>query len=452
MTLRDDSDLARLTDALLSAARKAGATEADAVAVAAEALSVDVRAGALEHAERAEGVEIGLRVLIGGRQACVSASDRSTRTIEEMAQRAVAMAREAPVDDAVGLAAPDQLADLRDGAGLELEDGRPAPEPDLLLDLALRAEAAALGVEGVRIAEAASASSMTRRLWLAGSNGFSGGYGRSSHGISTVAITGDGTAMERDWASESRVWAEDLPPPEQIGRLAGERTVARRGARKPPTGTFPILYDERVAATLIGHLLSAVNGSAVARGASWLRNDLGQPVLPAGFDLTEDPRLPRYPASRPFDGEGLATAARRIVADGVLQGWTLDLATARKLGMESTASAVRGTSAPPSPGVSNVALTPGTASRDDLIRDMGRGLVVTSMLGASINPTTGDYSRGAAGFWVENGQIAWPVNECTIAGSLREMLMRITAANDLPDWRSHRVPSLLVEGMTVAGS
>ena len=195
-----------------------------------------------------------------------------------------------------------------------------------------------------------------------------------------------------------------------------------------------------------------MNGSAVARGASWLRNDLGQPVLPAGFDLTEDPRLPRYPASRPFDGEGLATAARQIVADGVLQGWTLDLATARKLGMESTASAVRGTSAPPSPGVSNVALTPGTASRDDLIRDMGRGLVVTSMLGASINPTTGDYSRGAAGFWVENGQIAWPVNECTIAGSLREMLMRITAANDLPDWRSHRVPSLLVEGMTVAGS
>ena len=228
--------------------------------------------------------------------------------------------------------------------------------------------------------------------------------------------------------------------------------MARKGARKPPTGAFPILYDERVAATLIGHLLSAVNGSAVARGASWLRTALGEAVLPPGFDLVEDPRLPRSGASRPFDGEGLPTAARNIVADGVLGGWTLDLATGRKLGMPSTASAVRGTSAPPSPGVSNVTLTPGTVPPAALIRDMGRGLVVTSMLGASVNPTTGDYSRGAAGFWVEGGEIAFPVNECTIAGNLREMLMRITAADDLPEWRSHRVPSLMVEGMTVAGA
>ena len=452
MTRPASPDLARLTGALLAAAREAGATEADAVAVAGQSLSVEVRGGALEHAERADGVEIGLRVILGGRQACVSASERSDRTIREMAERAVAMAREAPVDDNVGLAEPAQLTRDPDGGALQLDDGAPPPEPQALLDLALRAEAAALAVDGVSMAEQASASVMHRRIWLAGTNGFSAGYGRSSHGISAVAITGEGLGMERDWASEARVWAADLPPPEEIGRRAGERTVARRGARKPPTGAFPILYDERVAATLITHLLSAVNGSAVARGSSWLRNDLGQPVLPQGFDLTEDPRLPRYPASRPFDGEGLATAPRLIVADGVLQGWTLDLATARKLGMASTANAVRGTSSPPSPGISNVALTAGAARRDDLIRGMGRGLVVTSMLGASINATTGDYSRGAAGFWVENGEIAYPVNECTIAGNLREMLMRITAANDLPEWRSLRVPSLLVEGMTVAGS
>ena len=452
MTQPAASDLSRMTDALLRAALRAGATEADAVAVSAESLSVEVRAGALEHAERADGVEIGLRVLIGGRQACVSASERSARTIDEMALRAVAMAREAPVDDNLGLAAPDQLATDRDADGLQLDDGREGGDPEALLELALRTEAAALAVDGVSMAESASASVMHRRLWMAGTNGFSGGYARSSHGISAVAITGEGTGMERDWASESRVWAEDLPTPEEIGRRAGDRTVARRGARKPPTGAFPILYDERVAATLIGHLLSAVNGTAVARGASWLRNDMGQPVLPPGMDLVEDPRLPRFPASRPFDGEGLPTAARSIVIDGVLQGWTLDLATARKLGLRSTASAVRGTSAPPSPGVSNVMLTPGNASRDDLVRGMGRGLIVTSMLGASINPTTGDYSRGAAGFWVENGQIAYPVNECTIAGNLREMLMRITAADDLPDWRTQRVPSLLVEGMTVAGA
>lgn len=442
--------LADLTAALLKAARSAGAAEADAVAVSGESLSVDVRAGGLERAERADGVEIGLRVLIGGRQACVSASDLSARTIDEMAARAVAMAREAPVDDNLGLAAPDQLC--ADAPRLELDDPAPLPEPDRLLDLALRAEAAALAVDGISMAESAGASAMRRQLWLAGTNGFSAGYARSSYGLSAVAITGEGTAMERDWASESRVWAADMPSPEDIGRRAGDRTVARRGARKPPTGAFPILYDERVAATLIGHLLSAANGSAVARGASWLRNDLGQPVLPPGLDVTEDPRLARYPASRPFDGEGLATQARAIVADGVLQGWTLDLATARKLGLTSTASAVRGTSSPPSPGVSNVALTPGKVSRDTLIRDMGRGLIVTSMLGASINPTTGDYSRGAAGFWVENGEITHAVNECTIAGNLREMLMRVTAADDLPDWRSHRVPSLLVEGMAVAGA
>lgn len=443
--------LADLTGALLDAARRAGATEADAVAVSGEALSVDVRAGALEHAERADGIEIGLRVLIGGRQACVSASDISARTIDEMAARAVAMAREAPVDDTLGLASAEDLA-AGDDPSLELQDSAGVPDPETLLGLALRGEAAALSVDGVSMVEAAGASAMRRQLFLAASNGFSAGYGRSSSGVSVVAITGEGTGMERDWASESRVWQADMPTPEEIGRLAGERTVARRGARKPPTGAFPILYDERVAASLIGHLLSAANGSAVARGASWLRGDLGAAVLPAGMDLTEDPRLARHPASRPFDGEGLSTRSRKIVADGVLQGWTLDLATARKLGMTSTASAVRGTSSPPAPGISNVMLTPGTASRDDLVRTMGRGLVVTSMLGASINPTTGDYSRGAAGFWVENGEIVHAVNECTIAGNLREMLMAMTAASDLPDWRTHRVPSLLVEGMTVAGA
>lgn len=452
MTRPAPQDLSHLTDALLAAARAAGATEADAVAVAGESLSVEVRGRALEQAERAEGIEIGLRVILNGRQACVSASDRSDRTIREMAERAVAMAREAPVDDNAGLADPAQLARDTDAAALELDDGAPAPAPEALLELALGAEAAALAVEGVSMVESASASVMHRRSWIAGTNGFSGGYERSSHGLSTVAITGEGLGMERDWAGESRVWAEDLPSPEEIGRRAGERAVARRGARKPPTGAFPILYDERVASTLISHLLAAVNGSAVARGSSWLRNDLGQLVLPPGFDLAENPRLPRHAASRPFDGEGLPTAPRLIVAGGVLQGWTLDLATARKLGLASTASAMRGTSSPPSPGVTNVALTAGTASPQDLIRDMGRGLVVTAMLGASINATTGDYSRGAAGFWVENGEIAFPVNECTIAGNLREMLMRITAASDLPDWRSLRVPSLLVEGMTVAGS
>ena len=444
--------LQALTQALLAAAAREGADQADAVALEASAISVDVRGGGLEHAERAEGVEIGLRVLVGGRQACVSASDHSERTIAEMALRAVTMAREAPVDDTLGLADPEQLARDTDNRRLDLTDNAPEPDPATLQDLALRAEAAALAVDSISKVESASASHSQRGIWLAASNGFSAGYGRSSYSLSAIAITGDGLAMERDWAGESRIHASDMPSPEDIGRLAGERAIGRRGAKKPPTGAFPILYDERISAGLIGHLVSAVNGTAIARGASWLRNALGEAVLPPGFDLHENPHLPRHGSSRLFDAEGLPTAPRLIVADGILQGWTLDLATGRKLGMPSTASAMRSAGSPPSPGVTNLELTAGPLSRDQMIREMGRGLVVTSMLGASINATTGDYSRGAAGFWVENGEIAYAVNECTIAGNLREMLTRITAANDLPDWRSMRVPSLLVEGMTVAGS
>lgn len=448
----DSTDSLRdLAHAMLDAARKAGADQADALAVRGQSISVDVRGGALEHAERAEGVEIGLRVLIGGRQACVSASDHSTRTIDEMAARAVAMAREAPVDDMLGLADPSQLADIRDAGTLQIaEDGDAEPAPESLQDMALRAEAAAMQ-PGISQVEAANASFSRRALWIAASNGFSGGYGRTTHAVSAVAIAGEGVGMERDYAGESRVWAADLPEPEAIGRLAAERTLARAGSRKPPTGAFPILYDRRVSASLISHLLAASNGVAIARGASWLLRALGEPVLPPDLSLVEDPHRLRFGASRPFDAEGLATRPRKIVDQGVLTGWTLDLATGRKLGMDSTASAARGMASPPMPSVSNVMLTDGTDSVQTLIADMGRGLIVTSMLGASINGTTGDYSRGAAGFWVENGEIAWPVNECTIAGNLRDMLMTLRPANDAEAWRGIQVPSLLVQGMTVAG-
>ena len=444
--------LETLTAALLQAARKAGAEAADAIAVEGMSVSVDVRAGRLEQAERAEGVEIGLRVILGRRQACVSASDTSARTLAEMAERAVAMAREAPEDPTVGLAAPEDLAHDRDPAPLDLEDPAAEPGPAALEDNALAAEAAALSVAGVTQVQSASAGYGRRRVHLAASNGFSGGYARTSRSVSAVAITGEGTAMERDWAAESRVYQSDLPDPGSVGRLAGERTVARSGARKPRTGAFPVVYDERVAAGLIGHLLAAVNGTAIVRGASWLRDALGQPVLPPGLSLIEDPRRPRISGSRPFDAEGLATRRRAIVEDGILTGWTLDLATARKLGLQSTASASRGASSPPSPASSNIALTQGEIGRDELLREMGTGLLITSMIGSSINPTTGDYSRGASGFWVENGEIAHPVNECTVAGNLREMLRTIRPANDARPWLSHVVPSLLVEGLTLAGA
>jgi PmbA protein len=257
--------------------------------------------------------------------------------------------------------------------------------------------------------------------------------------------------MERDYFGETRTYQADLPSPEDIGRIAGERTAARSGARKPPTGRFPVVYDERVASSLVGHLLSAINGSAIVRGSSWLRDAMGHDVLPAGMSLVEDPLRARIGGSRPFDAEGLPVARRALVEDGRLTGWTLDLATARRLGLNSTGNASRGTSAPPSPSVTNVALTQGTQTLDDLLSDMGTGLLVTSLIGSSINPTTGDYSRGASGFWVIHGQIAYPVNECTIAGNLREMLMTLRAANDARPHRSQVVPSLLVEGLTLAG-
>lgn len=446
------TSLADLTEALLHHARHAGADSADAIAVDGTSLSISVRGGALEQAERSEGVEIGLRVIVGQRQACVSASDIRDATLREMAERAVTMARLAPVDPTVGLAEPVQLSTLRDGDALDLCDPGADPDPAQLERMAQEAEAAALSVKGVSQVQAANAGFSRSRVHLAASNGFAGGYARTDYGLSCVAISGEGLGMERDYFGDGRNHAADLLDPARIGHIAGERSVARMGARKPKTGAYPVIFDERIAAGLIGHLLSATNGTAIARGASWARDLMGEQVLPKGLSVIEDPHRPRASASRPFDGEGLPTHKRAIVSDGVLLEWTLDLATGRKLGLPSTGSASRGTSSPPSPAVGNIALTQGSRSRDALLREMGTGLLITSMIGSSINATTGDYSRGASGFWVENGEIAFPVNECTVAGNLREMLLSIRPANDARAHLSRVVPSLLVEGLTLAGA
>lgn len=444
-------DLASLTDQMLTIATAAGADAADALAVDGTSVSIDVRRGALEKAERSEGVDIGLRVFVGQRQACVSSSDASESTLQQMAERAVAMAKEAPDDPYAGLADASDLAADRDSSALALFDATEEPDPAVLQDDAARAEAAAMAVAGVSQVQTASAGYTQRSIHLAATNGFSGGYSRSSRGMSCVAISGSGTDMQRDYDYDSRIFQADLRDADDIGRLAGERSVAMAGARKPKTGSYPVVYDERISSSLIGHLTSAINGAAIARGSSWLRDALGEQVLPKGLSLIEDPHRPRAFASRLFDAEGLATAERAIIDDGTLTGWTLDLANARKLEMASTASASRGTSAPPSPSLTNLALTQGSQSRDDLLKEMGTGLLITSMIGSTINGNTGDYSRGASGFWVENGEITYPVNECTVAGNLRDMLMRIIPANDARSHLSHVVPSLLVEGLTLAG-
>jgi len=410
-----------------------------------------VREGALEHAERSEGIDIGLRVFIGQRQACVSSSDTSADTIAQMAERAVAMAKEAPEDPNIGLADPSQLATNLDVSTLETCDPAEEPDPAILQDEAARAEAAAMSIEGVEQVQAASAGYSRSNIHLSASNGFSAGYARSGSGLSCLAISGTGTGMERDYDGDMRIFRADMRSPEEIGKLAAERAVARVGARKPQTGAFPVMFDERIASSLIGHLLQVTGGTSIARGSSWARDLLGKQVLPKGMNVIENPHRKRIPGSKLFDGEGLATSQRAIVEDGVLQGWTLDLATGRQLEMESTANAARGTSNPPSPMVTNIDVTQGDKSRDELLKDMGTGLLITSMIGSTINPNTGDYSRGASGFWVENGEITYPVNECTVAGNLKDMLLTLTPANDARSHLSRVIPSLLVEGLTLAG-
>lgn len=441
-----------ITEKLLQLAKKAGANSADVLYVDGQSVSIDVREGALEHAERSEGVDIGLRVLIGKQQACVSASNISDHTLEQMAERAVAMAKEAPIDESVGLADADQLAKSWDAERLELADASDKPAPEAMQTTACEAEAAALSVQGVTKAQGASTGWSDTNVYLATSNEFRGGYRRTSYSTTCVAIAGEGLQMERDHCGEGRSHLADLPEADTIGQLAGERAVAKFGATKPPTGSYPILFDERISSTLIGHLLSAVNGSSIIRGSSWLKDALGTHVLPKGYDLVEDPTRPRASGSKPFDGEGLTVKQRTVIDDGMLTGWTLDLATGRKLGMQSTGNASRGVGSPPSPSSGNMTLVGGVKTRADLISDMGTGLIVTGLIGSTISPTTGDYSRGANGFWVENGKIIRPVNECTIAGNLTDMLKNFTAANDGRTHLSRIIPSLLIESMTIAGA
>ncbi|MEO1312679.1 MAG: TldD/PmbA family protein [Pseudomonadota bacterium] len=444
--------LQELSGAALKAATDAGAEAADVVVAKGDGVSMEIRNGALEQAERAEGVDIGLRVLIGKRQACVSISDARPASITAMAERAVAMAREAPEDPGVGLADPDALAQAWDLAALDMVDPAEAPSAKDLAESAREAEAAALAVAGISKVDTAGADSQRTDIWLQASNGFSGGYARTGQSVVCVAISGEGLEMERDYAFDSRIHAADMMTPAEIGALAAERTLARAGAVQPKTGAFPVMYDERIASGLIGHLLSAVNGQAIARGSSWARDLMGEAVLPEALSVIEEPLRPRVQGSRPFDAEGLATQAREIVAEGVLKRWILDLATARKLGLESTANASRGPSAPPTPSVTNIRLTGPETAREALLAEMGEGLLITSLMGSSINPNTGDYSRGASGFWVRGGQIAEPVNECTVAGNLKDMLKTLRMADDARPHLSRVVPSLVVEGLTVAGA
>ena len=447
-SLLDQSALADLADRLVAAARRAGANQADAVAVRSVSLSVEVRDGAVEESQRSEGDDVGLRVLVGHKQAAVSTNDIRTDGLDTLAERAVAMARAAPDDKFAGLADPALLADAFPELDLLDPD---MPGVDVLEARARQAEAAGLGVSGVTKSGGASASAGIGGFVLVTSHGFHGATIASRQGIAMTAIAGNGTGMERDYDFTSTLHAADLENAETIGRRAGERAVKRLNPRKVATRRVPVVFDSRISGSLVGHLASASNGSSIARKTSFLRERLGEKIFASGIHIVDDPLRPRGLRSRPFDAEGIAGQKRKLVEDGVLKTWLLDCATARELGLQTTGHAQRGVSSTPSPAPSNLHLAPGDKSPEELIADIEDGFFVTDMIGMGVNLVTGDYSRGASGFWIENGKCTYPVSEVTIAGHLFEMFATLVPANDLVFRYGTNAPTIRLEGMTVAG-
>jgi PmbA protein len=447
-SLLDQTALAELAERLVGAAKRAGADAADAIAVRGISLSVEVRDGAVEESQRSEGDDLGLRVLVGHKQAVVSTNDLQGSGFDALAERAVAMARAAPDDRFAGLADPSLLA--QKFPALDLLDPD-MPTVGVLEQRAREAEAAALAVPGVSKSGGASASAGIGGTVLVTSHGFHGASIGSRHSIAMSAIAGDGTGMESDYDYTSTVHAADLDSAEQIGRSAGERTVERLNPRKVSTRRVPVVFDQRIANSLIGHLASAANGASVARKSSFLRDKLGQQIFGSGIEIVDDPLRVRGLRSRPFDAEGVATSARKLVEGGVLKTWLLDSATARELNMQTTGHANRGVSSTPSPGPTNLHLVAGEKSPDELIAEIEDGFFVTSLIGMGVNLVTGDYSRGASGFWIENGKKTFPVSEVTIAGHLSEMFKNLTPANDLVFRYGTNAPTVRMEGLTVAG-
>ena len=433
--------------ALVAAARRAGADQADAILAESASLSVQRRLGALEQLERAESLDIGLRVFVGQSQAIISSSETDPAGFARLAERAVAMARVVPADPFVGLL---EARPAPDAGPLDLLDPMEPTAEDLIARAAI-AEDAAMAVAGVTNSEGAEAGWSRLRVAIVNSHGFAGEYARSGHSISASALAGSGTGMERDYDYSSAVFLEDLEDAALIGRRAGEQAVARLNPKRPATTRIPVVYAPRVSGSLLGHLSSAINGAAVARGTSFLKDSMGKRVLAPGLRVMDDATRRRGLRSRPFDGEGTPCAALALVEDGILQSWVLDGRSARQLKLASTGHASRGTGGPPSPSASNLWLEAGHVTPRELMGDITLGLYITEMIGMGVNGVTGDYSRGAAGFMIRHGELAEPVSEITVAGKLQDMFLAMYPANDLVFKRGTDAPTLRVDGMTLAG-
>lgn len=442
-----------LLDDLLKRALAHGADAADAVMIRSDSVGASWRMGKAEDLERSESHDVGLRVIRGRKQAVVSTTDLNPAGFEELVERANAMASVSPDDAYCGLADPalhaTELADL------DLDDD-PAQDAERLIDRARAAEEAALAVDGVKQSEGGSASvgRSTMALAIRGEGArFEASYTASSHSVSCSVIAEDAEGhMERDYEFTSARHFEDLDSPEQVGRQAALNTVRRVGARKMKGGRLPVVFDPRVSSGIVGHLAQAINGGSVARGTSFLKNRMGEKIFANGIRVIDDPLRQRGLRSRSVDGEGVAVKRMNLIDDGVLQSWILDCSTARQLGLQTTGHAGRGTGGPPSPGPTNLYMEAGSRTPEDLIADIGEGFYVTELIGFGINYVTGDYSRGAAGFWIENGKISFPVFEMTVAGNLKDMFRELTPASDLTFRYGTNAPTLRIEGMTVAGA
>ena len=438
-----------LAQDLVSAALKAGADAAEAIDAEHQALSVNVRRGALEEVEREEARDLSLRVFVGRRHATVSGSDISSDGRARLVERAVAMARMAPEDPWAGLVEAEHQARGPHRA-LDLFD--PAePEPETLETLAREAEAAALDMPRIANTEGGSASA-SRSAWrLATSSGFFGEHRATGFHVGAAVIAGDDEGMESGYDGLSRRWFSDLPAPASVGREAARRAAARLGARKIASTTAPVIFENRIATALIGPFLGAISGPSVARGVSFLKDRLGERVFAAGVTLVDDPHLERGLGSSPFDDEGAVNRRTALVEDGVLTTWLHNAASARQLGMSLTGHASRGSAGPSGVGTSNLTLQPGTRDLAGLMAEAGSGLLVTSMFGPSLNANTGDWSVGCSGFWFEAGEIAYPVSEITVAGALPDIYARLVPGSDLEFRGSANSPSLLVDGLAIAG-
>jgi PmbA protein len=428
----------------------AGASAADALYVGDRSSSVQVRLKEIDSVSRSEGEEIGLRLFVGQRSATVASSDLSDEALAALVERCLAMAREAPEDRYAGLA-PEELLESGDLADIESDDGR-EPDPSELRARALAVEATALAVEGVTNSSGCGASASASTFALATSGGFSGAYRSSGHGCSASVIAGEGSTMQRDHAWHSARHLGDLESAEDIGRRAGERAVARLNATRPKPGKYPILFDPRVSASLLGHFAGAISGTAVARKTSFLQDKLGSAVFGPGISIVDDPLCRRGLRSRPFDGEGVRVSLQALVADGILKTWIAESASARQLGIDPTGHAARGGGGAPSASPSNLYLAAGERTRDQLLAAHPEAVLIIELIGQGVNPVTGDYSRGAVGFMVRNGQIAEPVAEITIASNLTDMFATLEPASDLEFRRGIDAPTILVPEMTVAAA